>query len=61
MIHKNFRNIDKVVFGRGAFSMIEEIIKPHRQENAGFFVFIVDAYFEGKELSKKYLYLMVIF
>lgn len=53
MIHKNFRNIDKVVFGRGAFSMIEEIIKPHRQENAGFFVFIVDAYFEGKELSKK--------
>ncbi len=50
-MHKIFKNIEKVVYGNGSFSQLEEIIKPVRNENDGFFVFIVDAYFKGKELE----------
>lgn len=53
MQHKNFKNIDKVVFGRGAFNMLDEIIAPHRKENKNYFVFVVDNYFKGKELAKR--------
>ena len=53
MTHKNFKNIDKVVFGRGSFFMLAEILQPRRSENNGSFVFIVDEYFKGKELAEK--------
>jgi 3-deoxy-alpha-D-manno-octulosonate 8-oxidase len=52
-MHKNFKNIDKVVFGRGAFNMLSDIIAPVRKENKQYFVFVVDEYFNGKELSKR--------
>ena len=48
-MHKNFKNIEKIVFGRGSFNQLDEIIAPIRKENDGFFVFLVDKYFEGKE------------
>ena len=48
---KNFKNIDKVVFGRGSFSMIEGILGERRNDNSGFFLFVVDKYFEGKDLA----------
>src|SRR5258708_7208201 len=53
MSHKNFKNIDKVVFGRGSFNMLDEIIAPVRKENNNYFVFLVDHYFKGKELAKR--------
>ncbi|MFN5183199.1 MAG: iron-containing alcohol dehydrogenase family protein [Bacteroidota bacterium] len=53
MQHKNFKNIDKVVFGRGSFSMMDEILAPLRNENNKYIVFIVDNFFKGKELSEK--------
>jgi len=52
-MHKNFKNIDKVVFGRGSFSMMESILAEKRSENGRFFLFVVDAYFKGKELAKR--------
>lgn len=48
--HKNFKNIDKVVFGRGSFNMLNDIIAPVRKENKQYFVFVVDHYFKGKDL-----------
>ena len=51
-MHKNFKNIDKVCFGRGAFKQLDDILKPKRTENDKFMVFIVDNYFKGKELEK---------
>jgi 3-deoxy-alpha-D-manno-octulosonate 8-oxidase len=51
-MHKNFKGIEKTVFGRGSFSQLGEIIAPHRSENNGYMVFIVDNYFKGKELRK---------
>jgi 3-deoxy-alpha-D-manno-octulosonate 8-oxidase len=52
-VHKNFKNIDHIVFGRGCFSMLGEIINPHRNENDRFFLFVVDNYFKGKEIETK--------
>ena len=53
MIHKNFKNIDKVTYGRGSFSQLNDTIEPLRKENKNYFVFIVDNYFNGKPLSNK--------
>lgn len=52
-MHKNFKNIDKVVFGRGSFNQLDEIIAPVRKENKNYFVFVVDNYFKGKDLVKR--------
>ncbi|MGZ3933063.1 MAG: alcohol dehydrogenase, partial [Bacteroidia bacterium] len=53
MQHKNFKNIDKVTYGRGSFAQLAETIAPVRQENNKYFVYVVDNYFKGKELSHK--------
>lgn len=53
MLHKNFKNIEKVTYGRGAFSQLAETVKPVRKENKNYFVYVVDNYFKGKELSNK--------
>lgn len=53
MAHKNFKNIDKTVFGRGSFDQLDSIIAEKRTENKKFFVFIVDNYFKGKPLEKR--------
>ena len=53
MVHKNFKNVDKVVFGRGSFDMMESILDEKRNENAHFFLFLVDNYFKGKSLEKR--------
>ncbi len=53
MTHKNFKNIDKVTYGRGSFSQLSQIIAHIRQENKQYFVFLVDNYFKDKTLSKK--------
>ncbi|MBS1589133.1 MAG: iron-containing alcohol dehydrogenase [Bacteroidetes bacterium] len=52
-MHKNFKNIEKIVYGRGSFGMMAEIIEPVRKENNHFFLFIVDQYFQDKELSTR--------
>jgi 3-deoxy-alpha-D-manno-octulosonate 8-oxidase len=50
-MHKNFKNIEKVCYGRGSFDMMESILAEKR--DGGFFVFVVDHYFEDKELAKR--------
>src|SRR4051812_38815959 len=50
--HKNFKNIDKVTYGRGSFSQLAETVAPMRALNNRYFVYIVDNYFKGKPLSK---------
>lgn len=53
MQHKNFKNIEKTVYGRGAFSMMESILAPQRAQNNRFFVFLVDDYFRDKDLAQR--------
>jgi 3-deoxy-alpha-D-manno-octulosonate 8-oxidase len=52
-MYKNFKNIDKIVFGRGSFEQLDAILAPKRNENNKFIVFIVDNYFKGKDLEKR--------
>jgi len=52
-VHKNFKNIEKVVYGRGSFDEMGGILETKRNENGQFFVFIVDKYFEGKDLPAR--------
>ncbi len=52
-MHKNFKNIDKVVFGEGAFDQLDDILLEKRIENDHFMVFIVDQYFNDKPLKER--------
>ena len=47
MKYKNFPMVPRVVFGRGCFNQIDEILSPKRIEGAPF-IFIVDDVFKGK-------------
>lgn len=52
-LHKNFKNIDKVVFGRGSLANLPSILDEKRDVNNRFFLFVVDQYFAGKGLAEK--------
>ncbi|MFN9114303.1 MAG: iron-containing alcohol dehydrogenase, partial [Bacteroidota bacterium] len=52
-MHKNFKNIDKVVFGRGSLSTLADILQPVRNENDHFFLYVIDQYFHDKDLIKR--------
>jgi 3-deoxy-alpha-D-manno-octulosonate 8-oxidase len=44
--------VDYVVYGRGSFNQLDEIIAPHRKEGKPM-IFLVDHFFEGKSLSNR--------
>ena len=47
MAFRNFKLVGYVVYGRGSFNQLDEIIAPHRKEGKPM-VFLVDHFFEGK-------------
>src|SRR3954470_18602721 len=49
MKFRNFKMVDYVVYGRGSFNQLDEIIAPHRKGDAPM-VFLVDHFFEDKPL-----------
>lgn len=52
-MHKNFKSVEKTVFGRGSFAQLGSIVDERRAENDGFAVFLVDDYFDDKPLGDK--------
>lgn len=44
--------VDYVVYGRGSFNQLDEILAPHRKENAPM-IFLLDHYFKDKPLAKR--------
>jgi 3-deoxy-alpha-D-manno-octulosonate 8-oxidase len=52
MNFRNFKMIGYVIYGRGSFNQLDEILQPNRKGDAPM-VFLVDHYFEGKELAKR--------
>ena len=52
MQFRNFKMVDYVVYGRGSFNQLDEIIAPHRKANAPM-IFLVDYFFEGKTLPNR--------
>ena len=49
MKFRNFKMVDYVVYGRGSFNQLDEIIAPHREKGKPV-IFLVDHFFEGKPL-----------
>ncbi|MFM7671896.1 MAG: iron-containing alcohol dehydrogenase family protein [Bacteroidota bacterium] len=52
MKFRNFKLVGYVVFGRGCFNQLDEILSPHRKAGRPM-VFLVDHFFEGKELVNR--------
>ena len=52
MKFRNFKMVDYVVYGRGCFDQLSEIIAPRRKNNAPM-IFLIDHYFENKPLINR--------
>jgi 3-deoxy-alpha-D-manno-octulosonate 8-oxidase len=52
MQFRNFKMVGYVVYGRGSFNQLNEILAPHRKQNAPM-IFLVDHFFEGKDLVNR--------
>lgn len=49
---RNFKMVGYVVYGRGSFNQLDEILAPHRKGDAPM-VFLLDHYFENKPLAQR--------
>ena len=52
MKFRNFKMVDYVVYGRGSFNQLDEIIEPHRN-NSGPMIFLIDHFFKNKSLTNR--------
>jgi 3-deoxy-alpha-D-manno-octulosonate 8-oxidase len=52
MKFRNFKMVDYVVYGRGSFNQLDEILALHRKGDAPM-IFLVDHFFEGKSLLSR--------
>lgn len=52
-MYKNFKLVDKVVFGRGSFYQLKDIVDEKRLSSNDWAVFLIDKVFYDKPLSKK--------
>jgi 3-deoxy-alpha-D-manno-octulosonate 8-oxidase len=52
MKFRNFKMVSYVVYGRGCFNQLDEILAPQRKEGLPM-IFLVDHYFEGKPLINR--------
>jgi 3-deoxy-alpha-D-manno-octulosonate 8-oxidase len=52
MAFRNFKMVGYVVYGRGSFNQLDEILTPRRQGDAPL-VFLVDQFFENKPLAQR--------
>ncbi|MEO5782932.1 MAG: iron-containing alcohol dehydrogenase family protein [Ginsengibacter sp.] len=52
MQFRNFKMVGYVVYGRGAFNQLDEILQPHRKDDLPM-IFLVDHFFKEKELGKR--------
>src|SRR5688572_914187 len=52
MKFRNFKMVDYVIYGRGSFDQLSEIIASRRKDNAPM-IFLVDHYFENKPLVNR--------
>jgi 3-deoxy-alpha-D-manno-octulosonate 8-oxidase len=52
MAFRNFKMVGYVVYGRGSFDQLDEILTPRRQGDAPL-VFLVDQFFENKPLAQR--------
>jgi 3-deoxy-alpha-D-manno-octulosonate 8-oxidase len=49
---RNFKMVGYVIYGRGSFNQLDEILAPHRKNDHPM-VFLVDHFFEGRSLASR--------
>lgn len=52
MNFRNFKMVGYVIYGRGAFNQLNEILEPNRKEGLPM-IFLVDHFFKNKELANR--------
>ena len=52
---RNFKLVPNVIFGRGCFAQLDEIVEKQRDNKDSWVVFVMDDVFKGKDLKKNYL------
>ncbi len=50
---RNFKVVPNIIFGRGCFAQLDEIIENQRKSKNDWAVFVVDDVFKGKDLEKR--------
>ncbi|MEO9893795.1 iron-containing alcohol dehydrogenase family protein [Aurantibacter sp.] len=51
--HRNFPQVPKVIFGKGSFNQLDEILLPERKHIDAPFIFLVDDVFKNTSLAHK--------
>ena len=51
-MYRNFKLVGYVIYGRGSFNQLDEILAPHRKQGAPM-IFLLDHFFEGKPLMNR--------
>jgi 3-deoxy-alpha-D-manno-octulosonate 8-oxidase len=50
---RNLKAVGRILYGRGSFNQLDDMMQELRTEKDSFVVFLLDEYFEGKELQKR--------
>ncbi len=53
MKFRNFKTVPKIIFGRGSFEQLDEVLAEERQQPNDFVVFLVDQVHQNKPLAKR--------
>jgi 3-deoxy-alpha-D-manno-octulosonate 8-oxidase len=51
-VYRNFKLVGYVIYGRGSFNQLDDILAPHRKQGAPM-IFLLDHFFEGKPLMSR--------
>ena len=51
-MYRNFKLVGYVIYGRGSFNQLDDILAPHRKQRAPM-IFLLDHFFEGKPLMSR--------
>ena len=50
---RNLKAVGRILYGRNSFNQLDELLRELRTSSDSFAVFLLDHYFEGKELQKR--------
>ena len=52
-MYRNFRIVPNIIFGRGSFNQLDDVLKDRRPAADSFMVFVIDDVFTGKPLESR--------
>ncbi len=52
-MYRNFAIVPNIMFGRGAFNQLGDVLAPKRVTEGGYMVFVIDDVFEGKPIESR--------